>query len=313
MWLRQGEDRDMAKIVGCMALSHGPQLLTPPEKWSDLPNRVRGPFRPKPGIAEEITPERMRAHAGRCEAAIAELRRRLEAWAPDTIVMVGDDQHENLLDDNMPPFTLFIEHEVDATRKYHYFGTQVDNQVKRYRVNAALALDMLSGIAHRGFDPSWSRKSRFAGGLGHAFGRPLEFLLPRADVAIVPVMVNTYYPPAPTAGRCVAFGRAMGEAVAASSSAARVVVIASGGLSHTRINENLDQDFIAALRGNDLGFMGSLSNEMLVSGTSEIRNWIIVAAAAGAGGTMVDYVPCYRNADGVGCAMGFAYWEREAA
>ena len=27
------------------------------------------------------------------------------------------------------------------------------------------------------------------------------------------------------------------------------------------------------------------------------------------GGRVIDYVPCYRNADGVGCAMGFAIWE----
>jgi hypothetical protein len=32
------------------------------------------------------------------------------------------------------------------------------------------------------------------------------------------------------------------------------------------------------------------------------------AAAAGKGGTMVDYIPCYRTITGIGCAMGFAYW-----
>ena len=34
----------MAEIVGCMAMSHGPQLLTPPDKWSELPARIKGPF-----------------------------------------------------------------------------------------------------------------------------------------------------------------------------------------------------------------------------------------------------------------------------
>jgi hypothetical protein len=28
----------------------------------------------------------------------------------------------------------------------------------------------------------------------------------------------------------------------------------------------------------------------------------------GRGGKMVDYVPCYRQTTGVGCAMGFAVW-----
>ena len=47
----------------------------------------------------------------------------------------------------------------------------------------------------------------------------------------------------------------------------------------------------------------------LVEGTSEIRNWIVTAAAADSRGTMVDYYPLYRTATGVGCAMGFAYWD----
>jgi hypothetical protein len=29
----------------------------------------------------------------------------------------------------------------------------------------------------------------------------------------------------------------------------------------------------------------------------------------GRGGTMIDYVPCYRQPNGVGCAMGFAVWK----
>jgi len=303
----------MADIIGCMAMSHAPQLLTPSDKWSDLPARAKGPFNPKPGIEAELTPENMQAYADRCNTAIGALRERLKAWAPDTIVITGDDQHENILDDNMPPFTMFIEEEVNATRKYRYFGTSARDQITRYKVNAALANEMLTGLMDRGFDPSWSRETRYEGGLGHAFGRVLEFLTPDADIPIVPLMVNTYYPPAPSARRCVALGEALGAAISASSKAGRVAIIGSGGLSHTKIDEKLDQEFITALKTRDLDYMASMPNETLVAGTSEIRNWIIAAAAAKAGGTMVDYVPCYRNPDGVGCAMGFAYWENKAA
>jgi 3-O-methylgallate 3,4-dioxygenase len=45
-----------------------------------------------------------------------------------------------------------------------------------------------------------------------------------------------------------------------------------------------------------------------MAGTSEIRNWFVVAAAANQGGEVVDYVPAYRTPTGVGCGMGFAYW-----
>jgi 3-O-methylgallate 3,4-dioxygenase len=50
---------------------------------------------------------------------------------------------------------------------------------------------------------------------------------------------------------------------------------------------------------------------MFQAGTSEIKNWIVVAGAmAEAGLTMdlVDYVPCYRSEAGTGSAMGFARW-----
>jgi 3-O-methylgallate 3,4-dioxygenase len=303
----------MAEIVGCMAMSHGPQLLTPPDKWPELPTRIKGPFHPKPGIEAELTPEAMKAHAGRCDAAIRSLREKLAQWAPDTVVIMGDDQHENILDDNMPPFTIFIAEEVDATKKYRYFGEKESEQITRYRVNGALAADLISGLMGEGFDPAWSRKTRYHAGLGHAFGRVLDFLMPEADRAIVPIMVNTYFPPAPSAKRCFDFGRALGRRIAASPTAGRVVVIGSGGLSHTKIDERLDQDIIAALKSRDGGFLSAIPDDVLVSGTSEIRNWIAVAGAAGSAGTMVDYVPCYRNADGVGCAMGFAYWDEKAA
>ena len=303
----------MAEIVGCMAMSHAPQLLTPPDKWSELPTRIKGPYHPKPGIEAELTPESMSAHAARCHAAIGALRDRLAQWAPDTVVILGDDQHENILDDNMPPFTIFIADEVDATLRFRYFGEKDTDQMTRYRVNGPLANELVTGLMGQGFDPSWSRETRYHAGLGHAFGRVLNFLMPEADRAIIPVMVNTYFPPAPSAKRCFQFGAALGRSIAASTNAERVVMIASGGLSHTLIDENLDQDFIAALVAQDADYLMAIPDDVLTAGTSEIRNWIAVAGAAGSGGTMVDYVPCYRNADGVGCAMGFAYWERQAA
>ncbi|MFB3054294.1 MAG: hypothetical protein ACE1ZY_03120 [Alphaproteobacteria bacterium] len=303
----------MAEIVGCMAMSHGPQLLTPPDKWSELPTRIKGPFHPKPGIEAELTPESMSANAQRCEAAIDALRNRLARWAPDTVVILGDDQNENILRDNMPPFTIFIEDEVDATVRFRYFGEKETDQMTRYRVNAPLANELVTGLMGQGFDPSWSRETRYHAGLGHAFGRVLKFLMPEADRAIIPVMVNTYFPPAPSAKRCFDLGAALGRLIAASPNARRVVVIGSGGLSHTKIDEKLDQEFIAALAAQDVDYLMGIPDDVLTTGTSEIRNWIAVAGAAGSGGTMVDYVPCYRNADGVGCAMGFAYWDLKAA
>ena len=100
---------------------------------------------------------------------------------------------------------------------------------------------LINGLMEEGFDPSYSKKTRYDGGLGHAFARVLKFAEPAGQARTsVPVMVNTYYPPAPSAQRCVALRPRAGERFARYSGDQRVVVVGSGGLSHTKIDEQLD-------------------------------------------------------------------------
>jgi 3-O-methylgallate 3,4-dioxygenase len=301
----------MAEIVGCLGMSHSPQLLMPALQWGDLPDRVRPPFNPPPGIENELSDDVFLAKEKRCQDAIAALKAKLDDWAPDVVVIVGDDQEENIQADNTPPFTIFIGDEADAGRKFHYLGENPVDQTERYPMQSDLALELVETLMDEGFDPAWSRHTRYEAGLGHAFGRPLHYLMPKPNPnrRVVPVMLNTFYDPAPTAARCYDFGAALGSALRQSDKAGRIVVIASGGLSHTKINEALDQAFIDALERFDPDYFKAMPASDLVHGTSELRNWIAVAAIAGQGAKMIDYVPCYRNANGVGCAMGFAYWE----
>ena len=63
------------------------------------------------------------------------------------------------------------------------------------------------------------------------------------------------------------------------------------------------------MKGRDFTHMERMPPAKLVRGSSEIRNWMVVAAASEAPAAMIDYVPCYRTRNGVGCAMGFAYWD----
>jgi 3-O-methylgallate 3,4-dioxygenase len=122
-------------------------------------------------------------------------------------------------------------------------------------------------------------------------------------------MVNTYYPPAPSAQRCLHFGRTLASLVRQYPGNERIVIAASGGLSHTKIDEALDAGFLTALRNNDTGYMSAMPASVFREGTSEILNWIAVAGAADRNGQVIDYLPLYRTRTGVGCAMGFAYWE----
>ncbi len=88
-----------------------------------------------------------------------------------------------------------------------------------------------------------------------------------------------------------------------------IVLAASGGLSHTKIDEALDAGFLKALKNNDTAYMSAMPSSLFREGTSEILNWIVIAGAADRKGQLVDYLPLYRTRTGVGCAMGFAYWD----
>ena len=298
----------MAKLVGCLAMSHAPQLMLNPDHWGLLNNREKERLPDKPELDRE-TAEVKWAKWNGCMEAIAKLRQKLEAFDPDVVIVVGDDQHENLVDDNMPPFSIFMGEEVEASVSLRYLNQPKSENRTKYRVDAKLAGALVAGLMDEGFDPAYSKRTRYDGGLGHAFARVLKFLTPDASRRIIPVMVNTYYPPAPSAHRCAQFGVALAKLIGRFPSADRVVVIASGGLSHTKIDEQLDERFIRALQHNDTADMSAIPASVLVEGTSEIRNWIVTAAAANCSGTMVDYFPLYRTRTGVGCAMGFAYWQ----
>jgi 3-O-methylgallate 3,4-dioxygenase len=298
----------MANLIGCLAMSHAPQLMLDPDHWGLLNTREKERLPEKPELERE-TAEVKWAKWNGCMEAIAKLRQKFEAFDPDVLVVVGDDQHENLIDDNMPPFSIYMGEEVEASSSLRYLNQPKSENRTRYRVDAKLAEALTIGLMDEGFDPAYSKRTRYEGGLGHAFARVLKFLMPEPTRRIVPVMVNTYYPPAPSARRCVKFGAALAALVRRFPSDDRVVVIGSGGLSHTKIDEELDQRFIQALKQNELDTMSTMPASVLVEGTSEIRNWIVTASAANCGGTLLDYFPLYRTRTGVGCAMGFAYWD----
>jgi len=147
--------------------------------------------------------------------------------------------------------------------------------------------------------------------LGHAFTFPRYRLGLPASTPIVPVFVNTYYPPnVPSAARCYEFGKALRRAVEDWETSARVAVIASGGLSHFVVDEDLDHAVLAAITARDGQALGSLERDQLRSGTSEILNWIVAAGALeNLSATVLDYVPGYRTPAGTGAGMAFVRWD----
>ena len=87
---------------------------------------------------------------------------------------------------------------------------------------------------------------------GHAFSFIHRRYLQGIDLPVIPVIVNTFDPPnQPTPRRCIQLGAALRELIAAYPQELRVGVLASGGLSHFVVDEELDHDIIDAIRRKD--------------------------------------------------------------
>lgn len=319
----------MASIVLGLASSHGPQLRTPPEKWSlFLGKDSKDPRfdyqallkQAKPELADQLTQDIFNSKHAACQSAIAALRQTLAAATPDVVIVIGDDQHEQFHENNMPMFSIYYGTTLEqiprsAQNRPTWWDAQAaygDQPKRRFRCDSELALHLIEHLIAQGFDIAASNKLSSDMGIGHAFSFITDRILPNGDIPIVPLMVNAFYHPnRPYPGRCYDLGKALARALRDCSSDKKVAVVASGGLSHFIIDEELDRMLLDGLIQKDKQKLARLPLERLWRlGTGEGLNWIL------AGGALeqlqphlVDYVPCYRTPAGTGCAMGFMHWQ----
>lgn len=325
----------MAEIVLGLATSHSPQLSLPPELW-----RFRGDNDSKrgdlwgpdgqvhsydelremapPSIEKELTEDKFLARYNACQTGISRLGELLAAAAPDVVVVVGDDQHELLKEDNMPAISVYWGESIHNAGRHVTDNTPPDAKASAwayggeqdYPVGSALALHIIESLVDQEFDVGHNKYQTKGRHAGHAWGFVWRRIMGERIIPVVPVMLNTYFPPnQPTPKRCHDLGVALGRAVAEWDSGTRVALVASGGLTHFVVTEEFDQKVLKALEKKDVETISALDRKMLNSGNSEIRNWITVGAAAGEMDfKLIDYVPCYRSAAMTGCAMGFAQW-----
>jgi 3-O-methylgallate 3,4-dioxygenase len=317
----------MADIVIGIGTSHSPQLSVRAADWQVLrekdENDPRLDYkallqRAKPGLEAELTPEKFRKRDEACLAAIAVLGDALQKSKAEVVVIFGDDQHEQFSDDNMPAFAIYhgkslpvVTHTGRNPAAWkHAEERGWSATAPEYETEPALAEHLIRVLTDAEFDLARSNKLRPEIGVGHAFSFLYRRVLPGGKLPLVPVMVNTYYPPnQPTPKRCYAFGRAVRKAIESWDSNKRVAVMASGGLSHVVIDEEIDQMVIDGLKNKKPEVLFRLPRERLWGGTSEILNWVALA------GAMEDrdlkyfeYVTTYRSPAATGCGMGFAYW-----
>ena len=331
----------MARLVAAFGSSHSPALNSPAEDFAgharrdeqylhhlDLEGR-RATYeqlaRSAPaGIEKEITPEKVAQRIAACERHIDRLAAAIEEARLDALIIVGDDQKEQYFEDHLPAFLVYcgksiVNGVLDLPAGAPEYWKRARSQYfephapREYPVAADLALHAVRSLVESDFDISYASALPKQRGEGHAFGFVHRRLMARRVVPIVPVVVNTYYPPnQPRPGRCFRLGRALRSAIESFPEDRRIGVLASGGLSHFTIDEALDRAVLEACRNADEQALSSLPLAKLNSGNSEIRNWIVAAGAA-AGLQMLwhEYVPLYRTAAGTGCAMAFAAWREK--
>jgi 3-O-methylgallate 3,4-dioxygenase len=330
----------MARIVLGLGSSHTPQLSTTIDWWDDHAGRDRsnphllardGELHTYDEVlshaewnvdASMLTPEVWKEAHRRSQDGVAHLSKALQEVNPDAIVVIGDDQEELFLKDGTPAFAIYWGETIDDfapdERKQQSMAAglraamwaQHSGSRETYPVPGKLGLHLINSLIVDEFDVAQMAVQREGRSLGHAFTFPRRRMMGEGIIPLLPVMINTYYPPnQPSPRRCYMLGRALRRAIESYPEDITVAVMASGGLSHFVVDEELDHRLLDGLKTRDVESLSTIPRRYMRSGTSEGLNWIAAGGALeGLSMEIVDYVPGYRSPAGTGVGMAFAIW-----
>jgi aromatic ring-opening dioxygenase catalytic subunit (LigB family) len=239
----------MGNIVASMATMHAPQLFTRPQE----------------------------EYPGQLDAGIAAMRRLgklLDETKPDALIVFASDHMETFFLKSVPTFAIMSCENATAA-----FAGRSWNPP----IHQPLAEALLDQLVARDFDLAYSQEAD----LGHSFAAIFEWVLEGRSIPVVPIFINTYLPPLPSAKRCAALGKAIAEIVA--SRPERVAVLASGGMSHYpgtwkyyKPAFDFDRWCIHELENsNSDSFLNLTSEQLDEVGNTEMLPWAAVLGAAG--------------------------------
>jgi len=277
----------MADLVGAFAASHGPLIA---REWGNLPDG------PKNAL----------------DTAFTEMGKRLKAAEPDVLVIFSPDHWVNFFINNLPSFCIGIGDEHDGPPEPFM---QAVYPHKTLPGHPGFGRHLLDTALENDFDPAISHRLT----LDHGFCVPLWRMGLDPSLPIVPVTVNDLEAPMPTLRRCIAWGKMLRQAIDSYPDDLRVAVLGTGGLSHSigeptmgEIDEPFDELCIDLFKNADEDALAAGLEKALATtgnGAEEVRDWVIVHAAAGSKGfDLIDYTPIPEVY--VGCGM--AEWSTAA-
>ena len=304
-----------------LALSHSQKLYRSKDQWEDIYQKLIGSV-PQPNLASEETPEVLDRYAGQIEGGFQELRRRLEAYKPDAVIVLVNDQRRMFDETQVPQLHIYKGNDIWGSTTYTDLG-EPGSSLVTIPCHDELGGWLADELTWEGFDMNLTR-GKFTpqgdpeAGVGHTLTDPVLALLPRLDVPIVPFHINAHVSPAISGHRMPPLGRAMAKVL--TERPERIALVASGGLSGDPkgylagwIDETLDRWILTRLqrsRSEQLQTLWDLDSDTVRGATGQVRNWIAVGSAmeaVGAKATVVDYIRFHHAAVGT----AFAYWDPE--
>jgi aromatic ring-opening dioxygenase catalytic subunit (LigB family) len=312
-------------VVSAFATSHA-YTFQEPETWDKRRERSRENVAKKTERHAKDTPEAQaetlednrKRYAGIREAH-AKIRERRKRSQADAVLLIGDDQLENFGSQNMPQLLIYTGGDYTADDWDRKHTSKIHNHPQ-------VAKALLEGCLEEGFDVAYATAFRDHKLLSHAHTEPILYLVKDSGIPVVPLFVNAVHPPAPSAARCYAFGQALRRVIDRDLADRRVVLCASGGLSHFSpshpwahhlgpryvgdISVEFDRKIVGWMREGEGKKLAALtSRELIEHGEGELRQWIVLMGALGAQKPeFLVYEPLFRSIMG----MGVGYWEVHA-
>lgn len=331
----------MANIVLGIGSSHSPMLTLDSEEWvhRSLDDQRNKNLNLSDGrwvsyqelleefgerYADKATSESLESIAAASEAALDRLSSALIEAQPDAVIIVGDDQGELFSPGSQPAIAIYYGS--DIVMQDHWNEGDYPEWVHRMAVGYAmedthsfpghpeLALSLIKNLADRHIDIAVQQQVEdpHKAGFGHAFGFIINRLFRDQRIPVVPVLLNTYYPPnVVTSSRAFEIGRQLRGAIEEVDNDMRIAIIASGGLSHFVVDAELDRQVLEGFKPGQSSLLTKVPRGALNSGSSEILNWILMAGSIEhLQEDWVEYHPVYRTPAGTGCGLGFGLWRK---
>lgn len=207
----------------------------------------------------------------------------LASEKPDVAVVIYNDHGLNFFLDKMPTFA------VGAAAQYTNADEGWGLPVSRpYKGDPDLSWQIIDNVMAEDFDLVTCQEMN----VDHAFVVPMQLMWPQgaqAAIPTVPVVINSIQHPLPRPERCFKLGQAIGRAIEKWDADKKVVLIATGGLSHQLdgkragfINKDFDAKCMQAMIDNPQ-WLASLTTEEIIreagSQGVELMCWIALRGA----------------------------------